>query len=91
LALGAAHLANDNGQLARALADGLAALGASSWQQHVAELEAVIEPQIWELTDRVLNFEFVEESARARLRKFQMLIEAATAVDIDAAWAELAR
>jgi hypothetical protein len=30
LALGAAHLANDNGQLARALADGLAALGASS-------------------------------------------------------------
>jgi hypothetical protein len=51
----------------------------------------VIEPQIWELTDRVLNFEFVEESARARLREFQMLIEAATAVDIDAAWAELAR
>jgi hypothetical protein len=68
LALGASHLANANEQLARALADGLAALGISSWQQHVAELEAVIEPQFWELTDRVLNFEFVEEGARQTAR-----------------------
>ena len=40
----------------------------------VAELMAVDDPVFWELTDRVVNFDYVEPGVRARLADFVELV-----------------
>lgn len=73
IALGAFHLDAGRGELAGDLARGLASAEPDHLSKLADELAAVTEPQFWELTDRVVNFEYVEEPARARLGDFVAL------------------
>jgi hypothetical protein len=66
-ALGAYFLAH--GELAhmRVVCELLAGVPPETLERVVAELMAVDDPVFWELTDRVVNFDYVEPDVRARL------------------------
>jgi hypothetical protein len=67
VALGAFFL--DRGELGhvRTLCDLLAGVPVAVLERVSAELLAVDDPVFWELTDRVVNFDYVEPEARARV------------------------
>jgi hypothetical protein len=73
LALGSFHLHQREEELARHLASALAQVEPRTLAALVEELRAVTEPQFWELTERVVNFDYVEEGPRARLPDFLAL------------------
>jgi hypothetical protein len=77
IALAAYHLDRNRSESARRLVLRLDKLGGSELGTIVEELEVVVEPVVWELTDRVLNFEYVEPGPRARLRDLTRLFRQA--------------
>jgi hypothetical protein len=76
LALGAFQLEQGQRELARDLASGLGHIDPKQLSRLVADLAEVTDPQFWELTDRGVNFEYVEEGPRARLADFVALATA---------------
>ena len=76
VALGAFQLERGEQELARDLAVGLRHVDPRELNRLVADLAEVTDPQFWELTDRVVNFEYVEEGPRARLGDFAALVTA---------------
>jgi hypothetical protein len=76
IALGGFHLYQGDEELARHLARALMRLDRQTLIGLAEELQAVTEPQFWELTERVVNFDYVEEGARARLADFLALVTA---------------
>lgn len=74
IALGAFHLDQGEDGLARELAAGLVNGSAGHLENLAQELASVTESDFWELTDRGVNFEYVEEGPRRRLQDFLALI-----------------
>ena len=83
LALGAYHLDSGDEELARELARGLRTAYPSHLARLARDLEAVTEPQFWELTDRAVNFEYLEEGPRGRLADFVAIAAADSSRDED--------
>lgn len=79
IALGAFHLAYSKEELGRDLACGLSGAESGRLSKLAEELAVVTEPQFWELTDRVVNFDYVDEAARAKLGEFLARVEEAQA------------
>jgi hypothetical protein len=67
LALGAYFLHHGELDHVRELSDALAGVPPPVRERVCAELLAVDDPVFWELTDRVVNFDYVEPEVRARL------------------------
>jgi hypothetical protein len=65
--------------LAHDLAQSLRHVDAGTLSRLAADLQMVTEPQFWELTERVVNFEYVEDGARARLGEFLAMATAGQA------------
>src|SRR5205823_10304939 len=76
VALGAFQLEHGQQQLAHSLASGLRHVDPQQLNDLAADLTGVTERQFWELTDRGVNFEYVEEGPRARLGDFVALATA---------------
>lgn len=74
IALGAFFLRHDVSAQVGPLAAALAALPRDVLERLGAELTGVTNPVFWELTDRVVNFDYVEEGARARIPDFLALV-----------------
>jgi hypothetical protein len=66
-ALGAFFLHHGEPGLVRVLSEVLAGVPTDLLERVTAELIAVEDPVFWELTDRVVNFDYVEPEVRARL------------------------
>ena len=67
MALGAFFLDRSEGEPVRVLCEVLAGVPSALLERVTAELLAVEDPVFWELTDRVVNFDYVEPEVRARL------------------------
>ena len=74
VALGAYYLHLAEQDDVQVLAGALAGVPAPLLQRAVDELAAVDDPVFWELTDRVVNFDYVEPDVRARLAEFVALV-----------------
>jgi hypothetical protein len=68
-ALGAFFLVHDERDHVRVLCEVLAGVPTETLERVTEELIAVDDPVFWELTDRVVNFDYVEPDVRARLRE----------------------
>ena len=66
-ALGAFFLLHDGREHVLVLCELLAGVPTETLERVAAELMAVDDPVFWELTDRVVNFDYVEPDVRARL------------------------
>jgi hypothetical protein len=67
VALGAYFLAHGELAHVRVICELLAGVPPATLERVAAELMAVDDPVFWELTDRVVNFDYVEPDVRARL------------------------
>jgi hypothetical protein len=67
VALGAYFLEHDEPEHVLVLCELLAGVPTETLERVTAELLAVDDPVFWELTDRVVNFDYVEPEVRARL------------------------
>ena len=65
--LEAYFLEHDQPEHVRVLCEVLAGVPTETLERVVEELVAVDDPVFWELTDRVVNFDYVEPESRARL------------------------
>jgi hypothetical protein len=81
VALGAYFVANGADDLARTLRAALAGVPADLLERCAAELRATEDPRFWELTDRVVNFDYVEPPVRAAIEAFLADVTAAPAGD----------
>jgi hypothetical protein len=81
IALGAFFLSRGKRDDAEHLSHLLAHVPRTTVERAVAELATVDDPVFWELTDRVVNFDYVQPEARARLADFVDLALAAPAVE----------
>jgi hypothetical protein len=73
-ALGAAFLHRGEGEHVRVLCELLADVPDEDLERLCAELMAVVDPVFWELTDRVINFDYVEPEVRAHLPELIALV-----------------
>jgi hypothetical protein len=83
VALGAYFLHLGEADDVSVLADSLAGVPRPMLTRVVAELTAVDDPVFWELTDRVVNFDYVEPDVRARLADFVALVPLAPSLTED--------
>ncbi|MCC7105499.1 MAG: DUF2254 domain-containing protein [Chloroflexi bacterium] len=74
LAVGAQLLFDGDDDLAGELAAGLTVCAPAQLARLAGELRAVVVARFWEVTDRVLNFDYVEDGPRARLDDFVALV-----------------
>ena len=70
VALGAYYLHHAEPDDVEVLSQALAGVPRPLLVRAVAELQAVDDPVFWELTDRVVNFDYVQPEIRARLSEF---------------------
>lgn len=70
VALGAYYLHHNELDDVKVLSQALAGVPRPLLVRAAAELNAVDDPVFWELTDRVVNFDYVEPDVRARLAEF---------------------
>ena len=74
LAVGAFLLFNDKADLARELALAVVGHDGTDLANLAEELRSVVEPRFWEVTDRVVNFDYLEPGPRGRLSSFLDLV-----------------
>lgn len=74
VALGSYALAHRDSALAERLARALAAVPQATIHGVAEDLMAVTDPFFWELTDRVINFDYLEEPVRACVPLFRELV-----------------
>jgi hypothetical protein len=84
LALGGYFLCHGELDDVEVLCTAMAGVPRQMLAQAVAELSAVDDPVFWELTDRVVNFDYVDPQSRARLPEIVERIPAAAAAVADA-------
>ncbi len=76
VALGSFALAHGRPAVATRLAAALATCPEADLDAVAAELVGVTDPFFWELTDRVINFDYLEPAVRARVHAFRDLAAA---------------